>query len=134
MDRTHHCVDCANAAHTTVLLDWSISLATASWGSYNNYVDQILPNFDPLPPRVDNRGHFTWYLHFVTWPSVDFLLTPSPPLLVHVVIEWPLVACGEHSKLFCILFTSVFANMWLKALTYFSTAHAQNSWPWNDLF
>ena len=21
-----------------------------------------LPNFDPLPPRVDNWGHFTWYL------------------------------------------------------------------------
>ena len=97
------------------------------------------PNFtqfwppSPLSPRVD-CGHFTWYLPYLTWPSVEFLLTPSPPLLVHVVIEWPLVACGEHSKLFCILFTSVFANMWLKALTYFSTAHAQNPWPWNDLF
>ena len=24
------------------------------YGAFNNYVDQILPNFDPLPPRVDN--------------------------------------------------------------------------------
>ena len=47
-------------------------------GSFNNYVDQISPNFDPLPPWVDNCGHFTWYLTFVTWPSMDFLLTPSP--------------------------------------------------------
>ena len=31
-----------------------------------------------------------WHLPFITWPRVDFLLTPSPPLLVHVVIEWPL--------------------------------------------
>ena len=22
-------------------------------GTFNNYVDQILPNFDPLPPRMD---------------------------------------------------------------------------------
>ena len=28
-------------------------------GAFNNYVDQILTNFDPLPPRVDKRGHFT---------------------------------------------------------------------------
>ena len=37
-----------------------------NWGSFNNYVDQILPNFDPLPPRVDNCGHFTHYQPFVT--------------------------------------------------------------------
>ena len=27
--------------------------------SFNNYVDQILTNFDPLPSRVDKHGHFT---------------------------------------------------------------------------
>ena len=27
--------------------------------AFNKYVDQILTNFDPLPPRVDKRGHFT---------------------------------------------------------------------------
>ena len=26
---------------------------------YKNYVDQILPNFDPLPPQVNNCGHLT---------------------------------------------------------------------------
>ena len=26
-------------------------------GAFNNYVDQILTNLDPLPPRVDKRGH-----------------------------------------------------------------------------
>ena len=28
-------------------------------GAFNKYVDQILPDFDPLPPGVDNCGHFT---------------------------------------------------------------------------
>ena len=36
------------------------------WGSFNNYVNQILPNFNPLPPRVDKHGHFKNYLSFVT--------------------------------------------------------------------
>ena len=26
-------------------------------GAFNNYVDQILTIFDPLPPRVDKRGY-----------------------------------------------------------------------------
>ena len=34
-------------------------------GAFNNYVDQILSNFDHLPPRVDNCGHFIYYLPFV---------------------------------------------------------------------
>ena len=28
-------------------------------GSLKNYADQTSPNFDPLPPRMDNCGHFT---------------------------------------------------------------------------
>ena len=60
-----------------------------SKGTFTNYVDQILPNFDPLP-LSSGQTYFTYYLPFVTWHPVDFLLTPSPPLLVHVVIEWPL--------------------------------------------
>ena len=63
-------------------------------GSFNNYVDQILPNCDH--PRADKCGHFTYAYYFLfTWPCVDFLLTTYPPtylFLVHVVIEW---ACGE---------------------------------------
>jgi hypothetical protein len=30
--------------------------------STTNYVDQILPDFDPFPPWMDNCGHFTWYI------------------------------------------------------------------------
>ena len=48
-------------------------------GSFNNHVGQFVPNFDLLPPRVDNCGHFTWYLLFITLPSVDFLLPPPLP-------------------------------------------------------
>ena len=33
-------------------------------GLFNKYVDQILPNLDPLLPRVDKRGHFTYPLLF----------------------------------------------------------------------
>ena len=38
-------------------------------GPFNNYVDHILPNFDHLPPRVDNCGHFTYYTYpLFAWP------------------------------------------------------------------
>jgi hypothetical protein len=31
--------------------------------SFNNHVDQFLPDFDPLPPRGDNCGQFlTFYM------------------------------------------------------------------------
>ena len=33
-------------------------------GAFNNYVDQILPNFDPLLAQVDKHGHHTYYLPF----------------------------------------------------------------------
>ena len=75
-------------------------------GAFNNYVDQILPNFDHLPPRVDKHEHFTYYvftLCHVNPRCIDFLLTTYPPLLVHVVIEWPrsLTYCATFSiKLF----------------------------------
>ena len=40
------------------------------------------PNFTQFWPPPHSSGQlwtFTWYLLFVTWPSVDFLLTPCPP-------------------------------------------------------
>ena len=52
-------------------LGFVIRHLTPNMGSFNNYVDQNLTNFDPLPPRVDKRGH----LH-----------TPHPP--VHVDKRW----------------------------------------------
>ena len=60
-------------------------------GAFNNYVDLILPDFDHLPPRVEKHEYFTYYLHFVTRAPVDFLLATYPPLLVHVLIECPLL-------------------------------------------
>ena len=55
-------------------------------GAFNNYVDQILLNFDHLP-------------HSSEWKIVDqvsdFLLTTYPPLFVHVHIERPLVEKQE---------------------------------------
>ena len=59
-------------------------------GHSTTTLDQILPNFNPTPLEwtVVDFWHDTYPLS-VTWPSVDFLRTPYPPLLVHVVIEWP---------------------------------------------
>ena len=42
---------------------------------------KFYPILTPSTPRVDNCGYFTWYLPFVMWPSLDFLLTPSPLFL-----------------------------------------------------
>ena len=47
--------------------------------SFNNYVDQILPIFDP-PPSVQK---WIFYLHL---PFVSTLEYP----LVRVIVEWPL--------------------------------------------
>ena len=47
--------------------------------------------FYPISTHPPN-GHFTYYIYSLfleTQPPVDYLLTPHPPLLVHVVIEWP---------------------------------------------
>ena len=47
-------------------------------GVLNSYLDRILPFFDPLPPCVDSFYTLIVDRHF---------LTPSPPHLVHVIIE-----------------------------------------------
>ena len=66
------------------------------WGkreqeAFNNYVDQISPNFDHLPSwNVQLRTFYilpTVCSHDQAW---IFLLTTNLPLLVHIVIEWPL--------------------------------------------
>ena len=54
-------------------------------GSFNNYVDQILPNHNHLPTL---ECTIVDILHY-TWPSVGFLQTPYSPLLINVVIECP---------------------------------------------
>ena len=57
----------------------------SSEGSFNNYVDHLLT---PLEWTIVNILHTTY--PFFTWPSVDFLLTTYLPLLVHIIIEWPM--------------------------------------------
>ena len=44
------------------------------------------------PAREDKHWHLTYYISTLchVTPAVDFLLTPSPPLLVYVIIECPL--------------------------------------------
>ena len=51
------------------------------WGHSTTTWTKFYTILITYPPRVDNCGHFTWYLTylpFVTWPGVDFLLTPPP--------------------------------------------------------
>ena len=52
---------------------------SSSPGSFNNYVDQFWPNFDHLPPRVDNDGHFTYFKPLFTWLSTFGLSTDHLP-------------------------------------------------------
>ena len=60
-------------------------------GAFNNYVDQILHNFDPCP----SSGQLWTFDVIPTLCSCDqewtFYVTP-PPLLVYVVIECPLIS------------------------------------------
>ena len=61
------------------------------WGereqeAFNNYVDQILPNFDPLPPLSGQL--WTFYMPNTYPLSCDQAWTfYCPPLLVHVIME-----------------------------------------------
>ena len=57
-------------------------------GAFNNYVDRILPFFDP--PSL--RGQFLYPKHGQKQTFFD----PLFPHLVHVVIEWTLVKNAKH--------------------------------------
>ena len=71
-----------------VCLFWLIGITTKRYkeialGAFNNYVDRILPFFDPNPPPcVDS-------FYTLSGDKNRHFLTP-PPHLVHVVIECPL--------------------------------------------
>ena len=58
--------------------DWLCLLSTVRVHSITTWT-KFWPILTPCPPQVDNYEYFTWYL-----PS-------SHPLLVHVVIECPLI-------------------------------------------
>ena len=54
--------------------------------AFNNYVDQILPNFDPPPPSSGQEWTFSLQSTFCHVTPVDFQLTP-PPRFFPVVTE-----------------------------------------------
>ena len=65
-----------------------------SWvkGSFNNYVNQILPKFDSLLSRVDKNGHFLiWNRNLFFSENINlFLISHVFPLLevIQVFITW----------------------------------------------
>ena len=65
-------------------------LAGLTLGAINNYVDDILSNYDPPTPpthlRVDKNRHLHNIYPLSHWPPMD-CPCPMIPLLVHVVIE-----------------------------------------------
>ena len=52
--------------------------------SFNNYVDQILPNFDHPPPLAPSSGQ-KCPSSSDRWPTVDFQLTPHPLLFTELL-------------------------------------------------
>ena len=62
-----------------------------SKGAFNNYANQILRNFDPLPPSSVQT--WTFYILFTLCHMTPrgLSIDPLPPLLVDVLIECPLI-------------------------------------------
>ena len=56
----------------------------------NNHVDNILTFFDPLPPLDGQILTFLLPSSYAHMDIMDICQPPSPPYLVHVVIERPL--------------------------------------------
>ena len=69
--------------------------STTTWTKFN-------PILTPSPLAWTNRVILkNYYLSFIMWPPVDFLLTPSSPLIVHVVIECPLICTWLNKNIKC---------------------------------
>ena len=83
------------ATTTTVSTTQSTTTTIENRGAFNNYVDQILPNFDPLPR---NCRHFFVHVDkggegYVKCPRLSTRGGEGVEIgskLVHVVIECPL--------------------------------------------
>ena len=93
-----------NFSNSTVILSklhWCLS---SDLGAFNNYVDQILPTY-PLAWTIMDILLTTYPLF--TWPSMDFLLTTCLPVLVHVVIKWPLTTLQRHNKVSLSMYRSI---------------------------
>ena len=63
-------------------------------GAFNNYVDQILSNIDPLEWTIVDILHNTYPIC-----HVELSADPFPPLLVHIIIECPPMAIKLFSYL-----------------------------------
>ena len=90
-------LDLANVSGDFCFWNWMLPPIFKSWSIYpriligfnewvgggNNYVDQILSDFDPHPLRRNKNGYFTSYLPFATWPLPSpwwtFDWSPPPP-------------------------------------------------------
>ena len=66
-------IDCANAAHTTILLDWSISLATASCGLWRVAQQTLLHTF-----------HISFCQHVIESVNVFF----DSPCTEFMALKW----------------------------------------------
>ena len=95
-------------------------------GSFNNYVDQVLPNFDPLP-LLDNCGHFTWCLPFVKWPRdlSEWLRFSEKKCIIYrfkqICRFTTLNSTLGFSRVFCFCFATVYSSSFLLILRKFRT-------------
>ena len=75
----------------------SFSRFACNLGSFNNYVDQILPNFDHPPSSKDNFRYFTKYI-----ASMDYLMTTYRPTSSYPRSYWiPPWVNWPHLSLTC---------------------------------
>ena len=83
-----HCALVLNTLSNN-LLKTKLCLIVQLRGAFNNYVNQILPNFDPLPPSSGQKWSFDVLSTLCHVTPCGLSTDPHPPLLVHIVIECP---------------------------------------------
>ena len=71
-------LDCKSFSIRSFWIGFQINLGPGNQGQ------NLLSNWAPNPSRVNKNGHFTY------WPNSALFTDSHPPLLVPVVIEWPL--------------------------------------------
>ena len=79
-----------------LLLDMQSLTCDSNKGAFNNYVDQMLPNFaqqfpllPPHPHWVDKNWHFTYYL---PWPHPPKFSWPRSYWMPHLIVK-----CARNS-------------------------------------
>ena len=83
---------------TTFLAAWLGYAKLGPFRAFNNYVDQILPNFDRLSPS--SKQFWTFYILFVL-PSLDFLPTTYQWIChSYVILGMDIFTTGQLSQHF----------------------------------